>query len=346
MALLATRVGANRARNPVDARTVARETVALALERGSDDPEVLSRVSELRRALGRRALDSRTRVAYASLLVALARQVEDARSAGFHAHHAARLAPVTVPVVRSAALVLVRTGHAEESFELTKRMFDYDQAAAARLLVRLEQVLFGGDLADGLPDDPAAWLAFARELRMSGRIDDADRWAERAFERWPGDLPALEQVAALAIRQRDWDRLDHLFSEERELPDGPQAAGVLLYHARLLARRGDDEGALEEIERALRLNGSARRVQILAGQTYDAMGELDDARRQWNRALFGLPPGEKRTRRTLLFYLAQLEERRHQPAAALRLWESLLEIDPEHREARQRVNDLSSGIVR
>jgi hypothetical protein len=50
-------------------------------------------------------------------------------------------------------------------------------------------------------------------------------------------------------------------------------------------------------------------------------------------------------RRSLLEHLARMEERQGRAAAALRLWQALLALDAEHREARRHVDDLS-GFAR
>ena len=52
-------------------------------------------------------------------------------------------------------------------------------------------------------------------------------------------------------------------------------------------------------------------------------------------------PAGAADRRGLLSRLARLEDEYGRPAAALRHWKALLELDPDHVEARRRVDDLT-----
>ena len=101
---LAGWLGADEARRKVEVTTLAEQALQLALERGSDDPSVRRTLIDLRRTVGRRPLESRTRVVYASLVLALSTNQDEMQLAGFHAGRAAELSPVTVSVVRAATL--------------------------------------------------------------------------------------------------------------------------------------------------------------------------------------------------------------------------------------------------
>ena len=107
--LLATVLDVNPARRPLPAVRLAGIALEEALARGNTDEAVLSRLIELRRSLGRRPLDSRTRAVYAGLLLDLCRRLDDARAASFHASRAAALAPVSVGIVAASARVLARS---------------------------------------------------------------------------------------------------------------------------------------------------------------------------------------------------------------------------------------------
>ena len=339
---LATVVGVDSVRRPLQPKRVAQEALQQALELGNKSPEVRTKLLEMRRVLGRRPLETRIRVVYASMLVGLSGRLEDTQAAAFHASRAAELSPVTVPVVQLAAQVLARTGQADEALQLTRRMFGYDRGAAAELLAQLEPLVFSDRLEIGLADDPDAWLAWSYRLRTGGRGAEADRWIDRAHGRWPDHMPTLHLVAARAVRQEDWQRLAELIPPERPLPDEPPAAAVLLDRARLRIERGDREGAQADIDRALDLAGEARTVRILAGEAYEALGRIEGARQQWGRALNELGSDQATLRRDILVRMARLEDRHGRPAAALRLWRSILDLDAEHVEARRRVDDLTN----
>jgi tetratricopeptide (TPR) repeat protein len=148
-------------------------------------------------------------------------------------------------------------------------------------------------------------------------------------------------VAEAALRKGDWDRLGALFPPGRELPDEPLAAPVLACRARYRARAGDLNAAGADLNRALLLDGASATVRALAGNAFEAMGSVNDARKQWKRALFLLPAEEATLRQSILVRLARLEERQGVPSRALQLWAEILEVNPEHAEARRRMEELT-----
>ena len=126
----------------------------------------------------------------------------------------------------------------------------------------------------------------------------------------------------------------------KPLPAEPAAATLYVWRAHLALHRGRSDDAVADVETALRLQGSGS-THTLAGDFFEQLGDAARARREWSRALHGTSRERLSTRRGLLLRLARLEDRHGRPAAALRFWEAVLEIDPDHAEARRRVDDLS-----
>jgi tetratricopeptide (TPR) repeat protein len=338
-AVAATWLDAAEARRVVDVREAAETALQQALERGSDDPSVRGTLIRLRRTLGWRPLESKTRVIYSSLVLGLATRLEDMRLAAFHADRAAELAPVTVPVVRSAVLVLASTGDLDRALELTRRMFGYDAARAAATLADVEAFALGAEVDEALPAAPEAWMAWWRELRLRGRHGEADELLARTHARWPDHVAARVPLASRAFSRGDWELLATIVPPDAELPRRAEAAPLFAWRAHLRYVRGDRAGALDDIETAVGLRPFPW-IRALAGDLYERMGEIGLARREWSRGLHqaaSLPD----SRRGLLLRLARLEDRHGEPAAALRHWRALLELDPDHAEARRRLDDLS-----
>lgn len=335
---LATLVGVDPVRRPVSARDVARRTAEMEQDLGSADERVRNAALELRRAIGARPLDAMARAVYADLLFGLSRQLEDTTAAAAHAARAAELAPVTVPVIRLAATVLAKSGRPQSAVDLTRSMFGYDPRAAGELLARIEPLLDSQGLVAALPQDPAAWLAWSEELRRAGRDAEAAAWARQTHERWPTHTPALRAVAAEAFHARDLERLAVLLPPDRTLEETPDGAVIRAYRARARAEHGDTDGARADVREALRIDAKSTAVRLVSGDVHDALGDHDEARRHWTRALHGLAPGETVARLRLLARLARYEERYGEPAAARRLWQSILAIDPQHAEARSFVD--------
>lgn len=341
-AAVATLLGADRARRPVESKELAQQTIVKAIEAGSRDPEVRSALLALRRELARRPLDAYTRAIYASLLLGVSREPDHTRAAEFHAARASELAPVTVPVIRYAAHVLVRTGDIDRALELIREMFRYDPTAAARLLSEVEPLLPPDRLAGAIPDDPDAWIEWIARLRDADRPDLARAWLQRARARWPGHLVILDYLASTAMRERDWAELARLFPPDQILPKETAAARLFCYRARLRAEQGDSERARSDVETALGLQRDSVETLYHAGDVLESLGDVGAARRQWTRALHMLSSGSSSaTRVNLLVRLAHLEDREGSPAAALRRWREVLGIDPDHAEARRRVDDLT-----
>lgn len=338
---LATLSGADQARRPLEPRAAADEVMKLALVRGSDDPAVRERLSELRSTLGRRPLDSMTRAAYSSLLLSLSRGPDDIAAAVFHARRAVELAPVTLPVVRAALLVFAYSGRAELAAGLVRAVFDYDAETAASWLARIEPLLGRVPVDSALPDDPDAWLAWSVRLDLAGRHDESQSWLARGTRRFPDDLGLLERATVRALHDRDWQRLAELLPFERRLPDERAAAAILVNRAMLHAHRQDPANAIRDVERALGLAGENPNLRIAAGEAYLAAGDPAAARRMWGRLAFDLDTSQVELRRRVLEHLARLEDEQGSPAAALRAWRAVAEVEPEHAQARRRIDDLT-----
>lgn len=344
-AAMATLRGADRSRRPLDPIATAQEAVDRALARGSGDADVQGALIRVRRDVAREPLDTRTRVVYASMLLALGRELTHTRLAVFHARTAAELSPVTVPVVSTAALVLSRANERADAVSLVRGMFGYDPDGAASLLGALRPSLYVSEIEEALPPAPEAWLRWAQHLRSRNQADDADEWVRRAYSRWPGHPGVLHQMCVLALRRGEPETLAGLFPPSRRLPDEPAAAPALACSALAGALAGDPDRARSDVGRALELGGDDASVLSLAGEVYLALGARDDARRVWNRALYLLADTARAPRIRLLLHLARLEQEYGEPAAALRLWRSVLEIDPDHEEARRGIEELT-GVPR
>jgi tetratricopeptide (TPR) repeat protein len=344
-AVAATLLGADAARAPADSLARASAILERALREGPRSASVLRDVRELRARLGARPLDGRTRVAYASFLLELAEADDDLPAATFHARRAAAMAPVTVPVVRAASLVLARANAPAEALSLAREMFAYDPDDAAALLALIEPDVGEGSAANGVPDSPEAWIAWPRRLSRSGREDEARVWTERGLGRWPRHPGLLESAASRAASRGDWDAVLALLPPEEPIPDSASAAVLLAYRAQGRARRGDAAGAVDDARRATRLAAGNSWRLSLAGDAFLAAGALDEAGARWREALYRVRAGEDGNpmRVSLLGRLARLEERRHREGDALRAWRAVLKIEPGNDEARRRVAALTGG---
>jgi len=339
----ATLLGADRARAVSRLQETAQETLFRILERGPDDAEVLASLEGIRIDMGRRPLDAFLRVVYAALLVEMSSGGADCGAATFHARRASELAPVTVPVVGPASMVLVRCGEESRGLGLIREMFGYEPESAARLLTTLGGFIDPERAKDAVPAEPEAWLAWSRELREQGRAQESERWAFEGHRRWPDHLETLQELATRAASRNDWVALGSLLPLDGELPERRETAILYAYRARVRAEAGDAAGAHRDVETATRLSEHHSAVLLQAGDALLVSGDNDGARRAWRRALFELSSesdDSPRSRSRVLVRLARLEDADGEPADALRAWREVLTQEPGNAEARKRVGEL------
>ena len=340
LGLLATLLGADAARSRTDPRERARLTFSDMLSGASTEAELRAELIALRERAARLPLEAQARAAYASLLAAMARDPDGLSAAAFHARVAARLAPVTVPIVRAATLVLAQAGRPDEAADLVRQMFGYDPNAAARLLAVLEPYLPPDALLQALPQTPAAWLARAAVLDGAGRTGEASSLIDEGVERWPSSLDLRARAAGRAAAAGDWIRLERLVPSDLALTDDPASAVLLIHRARLRARNGDVPGAAADLERGTDLAGDTPWLLLAAGDGWLALDRPERSRQVWNRALHASPDGTGGDRAEALRRLARLEEREGRSGTALRLWHELLALVPGDAEATARAGEL------
>jgi hypothetical protein len=345
-AVIATAGGADDARRRFDPIETGREAFVRMLEHGSDDPQVRRTKIDLRRHLGERPLDTRTRAIYAWLLLETSGGL-DASAACFHASRAASLNPVTVPVVRSAAHVLFRCGERQEALSLVREMFGYDAEAAARQVATMEPFLAAplapGDTRGALPENPHAYLAWVNRLEQLGRGDETGAWLEYSRRQWPDHLPTLTILSEKAARRGDWIELAGLLPPDAELSRTRESARLFALRSRLRAESGDPAGARDDAFTALELARTRTSVVLDAGDGLLVAGHTAEAKRVWAGALFELdgPRGQSPMRLALLLRLARIEDVEGTPATALRAWRAVLEEKPDQDEALRRMEALT-----
>ena len=94
------------------------------------------------------------------------------------------------------------------------------------------------------PQRPDAYVWAARALWQSGRIDDAEKMADEALRRFPGNADALAEYAWVAVEGSDWDKALRRWSAVAErFPERADAHVGMIQALRMLGRAGDAETA-------------------------------------------------------------------------------------------------------
>jgi tetratricopeptide (TPR) repeat protein len=310
--------------------------VDLALQEGFRDPGATEPMRRLRRHVLEHPLDGRARAAYAAGIMALAPGLEVRSAAAFHARTAARAAPVTVPVVRQAALILAGSGAKDEAVRWNRHLFEFAPAEAAGLLRELEGGLTDSDVLLAVGERPEAATAWGRDLLERGRRSDAESWFRAAVERDPASLDARTLLATMRAARSDWAGVRELL--EAPIPDEPRTARLRAVAGRAYAAEGRRTEAAREVARALDLAPEDADVLAEVAEAEISLGRIEVARNLLRTASH-LARAD-RQRLGILVRIARLEDESGRPAEALRAWRRVLEADPENREARRRLEAL------
>jgi tetratricopeptide (TPR) repeat protein len=343
LALAATYLGADRARATDDPAEAMSRALLAVPPGGAPTDELRAAARSLRRRLGEAPADARTRAIYASALLELGGGgPAGGRPARFHAEQAAASAPVAVPVVSGAAIVLATAGDVDRALGLARDMFGYDPRSAARLLLALSSLADTTRIDAVLPPSPDAWLAWWSELARAGRGHEAERVLDGAFERWPEDAATIRAVASRSAERRDWKRLREVLPASIPETADVATAALLAYRARLRAETGDPQGGKEDARAAVLRAPESVSVLVLAGDAMAAAKAPDEARMLLSRALYRVPkgPAERLTRVSILARKARLFEQEGMLADAVRTWRAVVTADPGHAEAKERLDRL------
>jgi tetratricopeptide (TPR) repeat protein len=340
-AVLATAAGADAARRAFSPATLAESALARTL--AADDPTPAREAQAvLRERLRLYPLDAASRTIAASLAAATATTEAEREAAVDQVLAATRLVASDEWIARGAARVLARCGRTDLALREIARMFAYAPDDAAATLATVEPFVDRERLEDGVPETPAAWLAWSVKLRADHREDEADERLANLLLRWPGDLPALRIAASVAAARERIDELTRLVPASFAVPETGENASLVAFRARSKAAAGDIAGSRADAQRAIHLAKGDPWVLALAG---DAVAASDPAmaRDYWTRALYRLL--ESQTTRDgavwLRYRLARLDDREGRAGDALREWRTILAERPDDVEARRRVASLT-----
>jgi len=201
--------------------------------------------------------------------------------------------PAMADAWEGLAFALLSTYREDEAIDAYKRAFEISHAD--HLALSLARVYLGrgdAELARGhaelaLATSPAAANQVLADVALSqDDLDAGERHARAGLEASPNHLPALLQLAQVAIGR---DRLDDAgewiaraeSAIARRDPESESPRGYHLVRGDLAARRGDDAVAVAEFEREIAAQPADPRaytrlsiVQALGGRPRDAVATL------------------------------------------------------------------------
>jgi Flp pilus assembly protein TadD len=162
----------------------------------------------------------------------------------------------TVDMCLATANQLEASGHAREAAMLYEKARTLDESLdvshrLALLYASLKQVEKAERefqlAAEAHADDPVVLNDYGYFLLVSGRLDEARQWLDKALELDPSSPRARNNLAIALVRQGDIEGSLATFSESVGPASAHSNVGVLL------ARQGQDEEAVKQFRKALAL---------------------------------------------------------------------------------------------
>jgi tetratricopeptide (TPR) repeat protein len=190
-------------------------------------------------------------------------------------------------------------------------------------------------LGDKLPE---AHIARAAVLAADENWDGARTSFARAFELAPADYAARRYAADLYETLGRSEAAQALY--EGIVAEQPLYWYNHYWHGRFLYRRGNLKAAAVSLERARALAPEAEPPVTLLGFCQLATGDLEEARRSFEKALELSPEPRARQRLGLVQYYA------HQFDSALELWSQVLSAEPDSPAAHADVADALRQLGR
>ncbi len=241
-------------------------------------------------------------------------------------------------------------------------------ASAYRRLERLGPALAEyQEIIARQPEETDAWIGAGWALMRMERFDEARTAYEKALALNPRHTDALSALASLSFIEGDLGRAEALYRQVLEQRPGeirtlillagiaeargaPGEAEALYRRAlaaevgdlnaalglsRLLHRASRPEEALKTLDDAAALHSDRAELHVARGEIYLAMGRLEDAGREFGRAVEVAP-------RAAQGYhgLGRVAVRRGNQPEARRLFQQALRMDPGFDDAREALRQL------
>ena len=182
---------------------------------------------------------------------------------------------------RRASAIMLQQGKGEEALEHLKQfatdnpLYAVDMVEAeAQLLASMERYPDALDAYDRViefrPESETAVLGKAELLLSMGRIDDAISDYRRCVKRWPDSAMSLNALGyTLADRTDEYAEAKKLI--KRALKLDPESPAIIDSYGWVLYRLGENERALEELQRAYKILKDAE----VASHIVEVLGSLE-----------------------------------------------------------------------
>ncbi|MCK6486231.1 MAG: tetratricopeptide repeat protein [Phycisphaerae bacterium] len=182
-------------------------------------------------------------------------------------------------------------------------------------------------------------------LKLLGQTPlDAEPWLRRALDNSPGDVASRLDLARVLLMQGHYDEASAELSRVPDLsPPELEQQGVTCalratqheLRGRLMAARGDADGALRELAAALRELPDGANVHAAMGELLAGLGRLEEAERHLRRAVDAASESAS-ARYNLAVVLSEL----NREDEALEQYRACVELNPFDAESRNNLGFL------
>jgi tetratricopeptide (TPR) repeat protein len=185
------------------------------------------------------------------------------------------------------------------------------------------------------PQNPLAYSALGGWLLKNGKLQDAQKQYERALDRDPNQLAALNGLVAVFLKQNQNSKAEERVRLQIAKAQANDDFYTLL--AGLQLTNKDLSGADASLQQALRLNGNNLSAVLLLSNVQKAEGSIDKALATAYQSIAQNPKSAAR-----YFLAASLEDSRSNWQKAKELYEQALQIEPNYAPA---ANNLAYGLL-
>jgi tetratricopeptide (TPR) repeat protein len=174
----------------------------------------------------------------------------------------------------------------------------------------------------------------AVEYVRQNRVTEAMAGFQAVIARNPANVTALENIAYLQSRDRNWEGVRQTCARVLELR--PASATCRLHLAMADHETGNSEAALTPLEMAIHANYRLWQAYFFRGNIHAQQNRFDDAILDYESAIAARP--------TALAYtnLGNALVKQGRTEAARAAYESALRLDPNFRPARDNLRNLTS----
>jgi len=205
--------------------------------------------------------------------------------------------PKDLSLKQAELALLLSRNRSDEARKLFTELNKSNPSATATILAHSELLMRDGKIDEAVrvaqdavkqdQTDPLAHHQLGLAMKLAGNSDGAEAEFRQAVKLDPNLLPALRELAPIAVAKRDIVALEQCADTIIKLQ--PSAYDGYLFRSSLEEFRKEDDQSLADLEKAVSLEGKSAQPLNQLGNWFSERRRLDEARGSFERAL-GVDP--------------------------------------------------------